>query len=69
MTKKQYDVKNKRLLFFQKKADDLFWDSHWNKHNVEKVIKSIRFNHLILETTQQYLPKNSRILEGGCGLG
>ena len=66
---KFYDKKNNRLVFIQKKATEEFWEKHWDKYNVEKVIKSASSSRFLLGYTRKYLQPGARILEGGCGLG
>ena len=63
---KLYDPKNKRLLFFEKKASPAFWDSLWNNEmkNIDKKKKTF-----VVRITKKYLKKGSRILDGGSGSG
>ena len=67
--KKFYDSVNKRLVYVDRRANDHFWDSHWEKYNVAQMIKSAVLNRMVLVPTRKYLLKGARILEGGCGLG
>ena len=64
-----YDDRNNRLVYINKKASPRYWDSHWNRYEVQKAIKTVIFNRLIMGPSKKYLPGGGRILEGGCGLG
>jgi SAM-dependent methyltransferase len=66
---KYYDKINNRLIFIQNRAEEEFWEKHWQKYDVEKVITSASSSRFLLGYTRKYLPPDSRILEGGCGLG
>lgn len=66
---KYFDPRNSRLVFIKNNANALFWNSHWNRLDIKNQIKAAVFNRLILGPTKKYLPRGSRILEGGCGLG
>lgn len=66
---KFFDPSNNRLVYIGNNASTQFWDSHWEKYNLEHTIKSARLNRMIRVPTRKYLPKGSRLLEGGCGLG
>ncbi|NPA69085.1 MAG: class I SAM-dependent methyltransferase [Chlorobi bacterium] len=65
-----YDKKNNRLVYTGKTSDAKYWDTHWNKNTIEKLYpkKISKFDYAV-NTTKKYLPKNSLILEGGCGTG
>lgn len=68
MRKKIYDARAHRLLYFERKADEQFWDEKWQQ------IASNTFAHPprcrnIIRITRRYLPAGARLLEGGCGLG
>jgi SAM-dependent methyltransferase len=64
---KLYDKKNNRLVYINKSATSNFWDSHWANRDFSKVIYSTP-NSWIVKVTKKYLPIDSKILEGGCGL-
>ena len=66
---KFYDVINNRLVYLKQEADTVFWDKHWQTHNLQNVIKTPPRNRFIVRTTRKYLQKGSRILEAGCGMG
>ncbi len=68
---KYFDKSNNRLVFVNEKAVPKFWDNQWLRN-----IKVIDFDKLkinkwdyVIKNTRKYLPKNSKILEGGCGNG
>jgi len=68
--KRFYDSANNRLVYINNnKVGNRFWDVHWNKYDIEQMIKSVVLNRMILVPTKKYLSIGSRILEGGCGLG
>jgi len=67
--KRFYDSVNDRLVYVDNKANECFWDVHWNKYDIEQAIKLATLNRLILVPTHKYLFKGAQILEGGCGLG
>lgn len=67
--KRFYDIENNRLVYIHTTAESEFWDSHWDQHDIRKMIQSVVLNRMILGPTRKYLKKGSRILEGGCGLG
>lgn len=65
--KKYYDQKNQRLVFTGQASDEKFWNGHWQAKQADNIIPSP--NSFVATITQRYLPRNSKILEGGCGLG
>ena len=66
---KYYDEKNNRLIYIENEATAQFWDNHWDSL-IKKTKYTTRLPRLntALILTQKYLPKNSTVLEGGCGL-
>ncbi|MBU1196115.1 MAG: class I SAM-dependent methyltransferase [Proteobacteria bacterium] len=62
-----YDSANHRLVFVKDKADSRFWESHWDTYKIHQIIRPAVFSRSVLSPTGKYLPKGSRILEGGCG--
>lgn len=65
-----YDNKNNRLVYTGKASNADYWDSHWDKNNIEKLYrKHISPFDYIINTTKKYLKPGSLILEGGCGTG
>jgi len=63
-----YDPKKNRLVYIGEAASSEFWDEQWSSLHVTKRIESTR-NPIITGKTNKYLPKGSRVLEGGCGQG
>jgi len=56
------------LPFYSKRADRSFWDSHWDNVDIEVAVKNLS-GSLLAQVMEKYLPKEGKILEGGCGLG
>tara|TARA_Y100000768_G_scaffold521_1_gene394 strand:+ start:29097 stop:29888 length:792 start_codon:yes stop_codon:yes gene_type:complete len=64
---KVYYSKNKKsLVYISKKATPDFWDEQWNADlkNLDKLYKNDSY---VSKITSKYLPKNSVVVEGGCG--
>ncbi|BBO88330.1 class I SAM-dependent methyltransferase [Desulfosarcina ovata] len=59
----------KALAYFGKSATPEFWDAHWDVENLRQRIVSCRTDALFIPLVLKYLPRSSRVLEGGCGLG
>jgi len=66
---KLYDRENKRLVVFEEKATNKFWDKHWEIGNFKKEVKSGKNNWFIKKITNNFLKPKAKILEGGCGRG
>ena len=66
--KKLIDKDNQRLIYIGKSATEEFWDYHWGQNNLAKATKANK-KTFVSKVTGRYLPKGSRILEGGCGVG
>lgn len=67
----EYDKKNKRLVYIQKKATEEFWDKLWIDENLRKHIlfgKNDRFVSLLTKLFI-YPKKDSRVIDAGCGKG
>lgn len=67
-----YDAQKKRLVYFGMQSSPSMWDQRWEYEDIHKVYfpKSLSMEHeTILAITKKYLPPNSQVLEGGCGLG
>lgn len=58
------------LPFYSKRPDADFWDSHWQNLglDIEAIVKKLEGSFLA-KIMEEYLPKEGKILEGGCGLG
>lgn len=63
-----YDRNNNRLVYLAKAASSEFWDEQWAALKVTKNFEN-KSNPLITGITRKYLPRGSRVLEGGCGRG
>lgn len=68
---KYFDKAGNRLVFMEKKASPIFWDSLWNVKNFKKTVMNGIKNRLITKTTLKFIlpDKSKKILEGGCGNG
>lgn len=67
MRTKVYDPEDHRILYFDAKADEAFWDDQW-ENLAEETFSHPPRNRYVVQSTQKYLPVGSRIMEGGCGL-
>lgn len=47
------------------------WSDNWKDHSIEEVLRIFEYTRVqrLLGTFREVLPKEGRILEGGCGLG
>ena len=61
-----YDIDQNRLIYVGKAATEQFWDEHWQTDDFQRVAKA-KPNSWVVKISERYLPKGSRILEGGCG--
>ena len=66
--KKIYDKYSDRLVFLDRTASSEFWDDQWEVTAEETFKHPPRFNSFV-KVSKKYLSSNSKILEGGCGLG
>lgn len=67
---KYFDKKKKHLLYINQKATHNFWDSHWQSNIKGDILKQIQSSTpFVIRTTNKYLPKGAKVLEGGCGMG
>ena len=71
MVKKLYLRGKKRIIQLENVADQKFWDQRWDIKNNNDSVKNIldTTSKLVVDKTSEYLKKNSKILEGGCGMG
>src|SRR5262245_33513547 len=67
MRKKLYDSRTNRLLYFERKASEEFWDGKWRAAAAATCANPPR-HRLTVSTTRRYLEPGARVLEGGCGL-
>jgi SAM-dependent methyltransferase len=56
------------LAYYSVAADREFWSEHWGGHSVEELLALARRSPLT-ELITAALPRDARVLEGGCGLG
>ncbi|MDP1833398.1 MAG: methyltransferase domain-containing protein [Candidatus Moranbacteria bacterium] len=68
---KYFDKKNNCLVFINTEASADFWDAHWESDHLLTEIKNGKNDRFISKITKNFIPipKNKRILEGGCGKG
>lgn len=47
------------------------WSDNWKEHSVERVLEIFRYPRVtrLLDTFRSVLPRDGKVLEGGCGLG
>lgn len=64
-----YDPQYNRLVYFKKQANAFFWDNHWQKYDLNYVLKSPPKNRFIVKKTLKYLNPGNKVLDGGCGMG
>lgn len=60
------DQKGERLIFINRRSDNEYWDQFWKNREVINYRQSSKY---FVDITKKYLPKDSKILEGGSGLG
>ncbi|WP_170263690.1 class I SAM-dependent methyltransferase [Blastochloris sulfoviridis] len=69
---KYYDHSNNRLVYRGASSDEGYWDGHWSKAQLERVLRESSRSpgcRMVVEVTRRFLPPGSRVLDGGCGLG
>jgi SAM-dependent methyltransferase len=64
---KAYLTDIRTLAFFEEKATSGFWDKHWNTDNLATKIRACKTDSVFIPVVKKHLPKNSLVLEGGCG--
>lgn len=57
------------LAFYREKATSEFWDKHWSLVDLQSVLRTSTNDGLFIPAVKRYLPKDSIVLEGGCGMG
>jgi len=67
----EYDKKNKRLVYIQKKATGEFWDKLWIDENLRKHILSGKNDHFVSLVTKLFISPSAdkKIIDAGCGKG
>ena len=68
-TKKIYLSDKQALAFYREKATAEFWDQHWGVLNLQSILQNSKDDGLVIPAVKRLLPKESIILEGGCGMG
>lgn len=68
-TTKIYLSDKQALAFYYEKATPEFWDKHWSAADLQTVLRNSRDDRLFIPAVKRYLPKESVVLEGGCGMG
>ncbi|MBN1450066.1 MAG: methyltransferase domain-containing protein [Anaerolineales bacterium] len=57
------------LAFYREKATPEFWDRHWQTDRLQEILRGTKDDGLFVPLIKRYLPANSTVLEGGCGMG
>lgn len=67
---KYYEPEENRLIYIYKEATKEYWDELW-KSQIQKNLNKSRISkwNYVIRKTKKYLPKCSKLLEGGCGNG
>ncbi len=62
-------IEGGRLVYYNKKADQGFWEDVWDKNIIPDYYNPFQSGHLYTfeKIFNRHLPKNGRILEAGCG--
>ncbi|MBI3298633.1 MAG: class I SAM-dependent methyltransferase [Elusimicrobia bacterium] len=58
-----------RLLCARREADEAFWDGHWAGQDMAAELAAASRGTWVSRLTRKHLPRGSRVLEGGAGLG
>lgn len=67
--KRIYLSDRQALAYFREEATPDFWDVHWVVENLRRVILSCKTDKIFMPRIRKYLPRGSKVLEGGCGRG
>jgi SAM-dependent methyltransferase len=57
------------IAFYREQATPEFWDKHWSAAILQTVLRNSKDDGLFIPLVKKYLPKESIVLEGGCGMG
>lgn len=68
-TSKIYLFDKQAIAFYREKATAEFWDNHWSATDLQTILRNSKDDRLFIPAVKRYLPKESIILEGGCGMG
>ena len=66
---KIYLTDRNALAYFEEKATPEFWDEHWKINVLRKYVLSCTSDGIFIPCVKKYLPRGSRVLEGGCAQG
>ena len=69
LMKRYYRKKDGQLVYIANSATPEYWDKSWEKETEASLVKLYKSNSYVSTITKKYLPKNSIIIEGGCGRG
>lgn len=70
MTSTQIYLPDKQAIaFYREKATAEFWDKHWSAVDLQTILRNAKDDGLFVPAVKRYLPKESIVLEGGCGMG
>jgi len=64
-----YLTDKQAIAFYREKASAEFWDKHWNTADLRTVLMNSKEDKMFVPLVKKYLPKESVVLEGGCGTG
>ncbi|EKD26083.1 MAG: S-adenosylmethionine (SAM)-dependent methyltransferase [uncultured bacterium] len=67
--KKYYDKNSGLIIFCKQKADNKYWDNHWENSGIKRLIKNPPKHRFFKKITLRYLKPPAKIIEGGCGMG
>lgn len=57
------------IAFYRERATAEFWDKHWQTDKLQEILRGATDDGLFIPVIKRYLPSNSAVLEGGCGMG
>jgi SAM-dependent methyltransferase len=65
------NLENDRLAYYSTETNPIFWDAHWKKYFSPEIYKKAEGGSFVWFEKQftEYLSREGRILEAGCGLG
>jgi SAM-dependent methyltransferase len=66
---KIYLTDKQALAFYKQQATAEFWDKHWSTADLQTILRNSKDDGLVVPAVKRYLPKESVVLEGGCGMG
>lgn len=64
-----YVTDKRSLAFYKQEASADFWDKHWSAAEIRSALVNSTDDGLFIPAIMRYLPKESVVLEGGCGRG